>query len=536
MTDVTNRYELLTSPLLLVRNAERERRELTLPGVLAALVRGEVRDFPALRPHQRHAWHAFLVQLGAIALHQASNAEPSEDEEGWKRLLLTLTVGSEEPWSLIVPDLSRPAFLQPPVPEGNLKRLKDVFESPEQFDILVTSKNHDVKACRMRAPTPEHWVFGLVSLQTMQGFSGRQSYGIARMNSGYGNRPGVSFASDEGVDLGSRFRRDLAILLEVRDELVKEFGYCNRSGHALLWLEPWDGNSSLSLAQCDPYFIEICRRVRLTADDNRMVARYVSTKVARLDAASAKGNTGDPWTPVDKKEGKALSVSARGFDYRLTQELLLSSDWRPGFTQKIVTGDDKGSGKLAFVAAALARGQGKTEGLHERVLPIPARVKRWLAKPDEQERIATLAERRVVEVDEFQRKVLRPALCYLFQAGPRPQDLDLRDERPRPFIAKLNADVDALFFERLWEDIGVDGHEAQKRWADVLCKLGERILNAAIEIAPLPVARRYRAIAVATSVFHGAKRKLYPELFDPDLRENDDATSGEAANDQGATV
>ena len=35
----------------------------SLPELMAAMAADTVRDFPALRPHQRHPWHAFLVQL-----------------------------------------------------------------------------------------------------------------------------------------------------------------------------------------------------------------------------------------------------------------------------------------------------------------------------------------------------------------------------------------------------------------------------------------------------------------------------------------
>ena len=37
--------------------------EASLPEVYAALMADIVESFPAIRPHQRHAWHAFLVQL-----------------------------------------------------------------------------------------------------------------------------------------------------------------------------------------------------------------------------------------------------------------------------------------------------------------------------------------------------------------------------------------------------------------------------------------------------------------------------------------
>ena len=51
-------------------------RSASLPEVFAALMTNEVEAFPALRPHQRHAWHAFLVQLGAMTMHRAGRTTP----------------------------------------------------------------------------------------------------------------------------------------------------------------------------------------------------------------------------------------------------------------------------------------------------------------------------------------------------------------------------------------------------------------------------------------------------------------------------
>jgi putative thioredoxin len=58
-----------------------DRGMLSLPGLLAAMARGEVAAFPALRPHQRPAWHMFLVQLAVLALSDAGATELPEDEE-----------------------------------------------------------------------------------------------------------------------------------------------------------------------------------------------------------------------------------------------------------------------------------------------------------------------------------------------------------------------------------------------------------------------------------------------------------------------
>ena len=57
-------YNFLTDPMMRIVKSDGSRGSASLPEVYASLVADLVEAFPALRPHQRHAWHAFLVQLG----------------------------------------------------------------------------------------------------------------------------------------------------------------------------------------------------------------------------------------------------------------------------------------------------------------------------------------------------------------------------------------------------------------------------------------------------------------------------------------
>jgi CRISPR system Cascade subunit CasA len=56
--------------------------------------------------------------------------------------LLKLADGSEAAWHLVVDDVSQPAFMQPPVPEGSLEEAKysSDIQTPDELDMLVTSK------------------------------------------------------------------------------------------------------------------------------------------------------------------------------------------------------------------------------------------------------------------------------------------------------------------------------------------------------------------------------------------------------------
>ena len=140
--------------------------------VFAALSREAVRSFPALRPHQRMPVHAFFVQLAGIALRRAERTAPPTGAAAWRELLFALTPEwpRGEPWRLLVEDWTAPALLQPPVPEARSRaEYKPRQRTPDALDMLVTAKNHDLKAERV-ADRDDAWFFALVAVPlTAQG-------------------------------------------------------------------------------------------------------------------------------------------------------------------------------------------------------------------------------------------------------------------------------------------------------------------------------------------------------------------------------
>ncbi|MBF8271512.1 MAG: casA [Magnetococcales bacterium] len=183
---------VMIDPLIRVQTAAGQRMALSLPGVMAGLANHTLVSFPALQPHQRHAWHSFLVQLAAMAMHRAGMEKPPHDEYSWLPLLRALTSEwpNDEPWQLVVADLAQPAFMQPGIPEKTLNGFKNSILTPDGLDVLVTAKNHDIKMARIGHPHPDHWIMALITLQTMEGYLGGY-YGIARMNGGSASRPAV---------------------------------------------------------------------------------------------------------------------------------------------------------------------------------------------------------------------------------------------------------------------------------------------------------------------------------------------------------
>ncbi|MEL6546896.1 MAG: type I-E CRISPR-associated protein Cse1/CasA, partial [Myxococcota bacterium] len=412
---VSDRFSLLDERLITIRApGRRERQQVTLPELLSLLAQdGAVGDFPYLRAHQRHPWHSFLVQLAAIALHRANESGAEHSAERWRAMLLDSADGMASAFALVEPDLAKPAFLQPPVPEGTLAKWKRI-ETADALDILVTAKSHDVKAQRVIDASLETWMFALLSLQTMQGFLGAGNYGIARMNGGFASRPEVGLASS--LTPSVRFRRDVRVLLDSRDAVTHKFGYSPKGGHALLWLLPWDGASALPLSECDAHFIEICRRIRFSEHSNVLQCEYKSTESARLEAKSRNGVVGDPWIPVDASGEKALTVSAKGLDYVLTQSLLWGSAYeRP--PALVVRQDD-----CFFIGRVLVRGQGKTEGFHERVLRIPPKVRSFLQRPDDTSILARISKDWLKHTSTLKLKVLKPALLTHERVPPHRAD------------------------------------------------------------------------------------------------------------------
>ena len=111
---------VLTEPVLSVSGSG----SVSLSGLFAAMAGGRVGGFPALRPHQRPAWHMFLVQLGALAAWRGAGGGIPESEAAWTDALRRLTPehGDDAPWRLTVLDGRKPAFLQPAEP-GNADKL-----------------------------------------------------------------------------------------------------------------------------------------------------------------------------------------------------------------------------------------------------------------------------------------------------------------------------------------------------------------------------------------------------------------------------
>ena len=512
--DLTERYRkdkavlnILTAPLIRMATPTGTQKT-SLPEVYAALMVDQVEAFQALRPHQRHAWHAFLVQLGTMAMQRGGVGEPPDNAAEWEGLIRGLTpeYPDDEPWQLVVDDITRPAFIQPPASAPDKEEdYKGVVLTPDELDMLVTSKNHDLKASVGSNSGVDDWIFALVTLQTMEGFGGAGNYGVSRMNGGLGSRPAFSLAPPGGP--GAHVRRDIEALLS---------DYPVSTGtRDLLWLLPWDGASAERLLPSDlaPLYIEVCRRVRLRSGTaGRLYCIRTSSKAARIEGKDAKGRTGDPWTPHNpNRDGLPLTLAGGGFNYKRVKEYLL--DWQQPDLLKPTASEERSNETMHLVARSMVRGQGKTEGYHERVIPIRSKTRTAMlrrAGRDSAEDLGNLAQKRVDHTGTVQR-ILSHAIQVFVARGDADNVSPEHRRLASPWLNRLDEIVDDRFFADLQTEFEADNDAERERihndWLrDFVVPSARDILHDAADSLPCPAIHRYRARVNAEGLFEGRIR------------------------------
>lgn len=477
----------------------------SLFAVFAALSRGEAWSFPALRPHQREPWHAFTVQVAALALIRAGRTDLPVDEADWRDLLVALAGNHPEAWELVVDDWTKPALLQPPV--SDRAAYKSLLPTPDALDMLVTAKDHDVKQERMAEADEEDWLFALVTLQTYEGFLGAGNYGISRMNGGFASRMSLGVRPASG-GAAAAFRRDVTRL--VADANARPD---RRTGTPLLWTEPWDGTLSLNYTKLDELYVEICRRIRLRRGPKGIEALAAGSKVARVEGAALKGMTEDPWAPIKKDRTASVTPTGAGFGYWQLAQLLSDKKVDQPLLAKLYDTDDREG--LSIVAATLVRGQGKTEGLHRRKVRT---TRLEVIEPDEPrrvlDRVGEVALTRAQEASDAGQR-LRRALILLVQGGPDKARLDddAAKKKVEPWIGRLDARIDRAFFDAgFWNEAADDEGNHRLAWRRRLRAWTLEILAEAAEAAPRTEMRRVRAIARSRSMLEVQMHKWLKEV------------------------
>lgn len=505
---------LLTDELFRVVTAGKS-TNLSLPGLLEALSHDQVDALEGVQRHQVDILHIFLCYLAGSVLVRAGENEPTHASDFWLDGLRALVGrGDDLAWELVVADPTEPAFMQPPTSNKKVFEIeyKPKAETSDGIDMLQAAKNHDIKAARAIDCDLEAWTLALIAHQTGSGFFGRGNYGIARMNGGFGSRVCVSWQGGNRR-LGTRFSKDTRVLLEHRkDLLTNPYPYTDR-GLTCLWTEAWDGKTSLSLSNLDPFFIEVSRRIRLR-DQGRIRVFGATSKVARIAAQGLKGNLGDPWTPIKISTSSALTPSANGWHPALLRDLIFRDDYK--LTPMQIPSVDARSGW--FCANVLVRGEGATDGFHEVSIRIPGRATPFLfGSGVKRDRLAELSKLGLDMAGALQNKCLRPALYALMEGGPesvvfgKREITDWVSSQSRPFFNSWSA----LYFDWLWSTLDVeDNIMALQPWLVSLKSIAVDVLEAAFHNCPTRRGRGYRAITRANGIFFGGLYKNFSEYLE----------------------
>lgn len=458
---------LLTERWLTVQNLKGNFERLSLPELFSAFERNDVFAFPALLPHQNGPWHVFLVQLACHCLETSGKVKelpPPNPRKPWSMLgkhtpdewreMIRAIVPNysqdyphDEPWRLVTEDLSKPAFMQVPAPGKDFDAYKGIEEFPDDLDLLVPSKNFDIKSGTIRHSSTEMWVFALISLQTNSGFLGRGNYGISRQNGGWAIRPILTLQSNPAP--GARWARDTYVILHCpRDWNLYEFCH-NKANKRLLWLDPWDGASSCAMEVLHPLFIEICRRVRAVRCGEKLTVKKAVSNCARVDIGKTGGNLRDPWEPISVD--KECHVFHSKLNYSNIAKILAEKEVKKPLLLRYHEGIDAPEGTKIW-CSVLMKGKGKTEGYEERLIPVDV-----TSANDEKGTLWEAAEAMINLVKTAKNNVLAVALARFMLCGKDPDGngkIDWDSSVVKNWIPtvknRMEDEIETLFFKHLW--------------------------------------------------------------------------------------
>ena len=85
-----------------------------------------------------------------LRMHRGRLTKPPTDADDWRLIIRALTQDEfpdDEPWHLVVEDITKSAFMQPPAgSKEREKEFKNIVSTPDELDMLATSKNHDLQS------------------------------------------------------------------------------------------------------------------------------------------------------------------------------------------------------------------------------------------------------------------------------------------------------------------------------------------------------------------------------------------------------
>ena len=190
---------------------------------------------------------------------------------------------------------------------------------------------------------------------------------------------------------------------------------------------------------------------------------------------------------------------------------------------------------MQLVARGMVRGQGKTAGYHERIIPLRSKTRQALQHPSSTKGLGGIAHQRLEQIGIVQ-GILSQAIQVFAAGGGRDRDStgneQVRRAVARPWLNQLDESVDGHFFNDLqteWEAEAKDERaRIRNEWLqEVVLAPARRLLQWAGESLPYSTIYRYRARAQAEGLFEGRLRGTggLPFLFDTQAENSHMSTS-----------
>ena len=221
-------------------------------------------------------------------------------------------------------------------------------------------------------------------------------------------------------------------------------------------------------------------------------------------------------SPIYKinEQENAVTISGNGFGFREVSRYLDRDRYQLPELAKPQTSDGD---TVYLVARTLVRGQGKTEGYHEREIPLRSRMTSMLRNQNGRITLAAEAKERVEYVREVS-SILRHAVKTYLQNGVSTGQIRNEHQKIINDCGRcMQQTVEADFWERLQDGIESDDQNLERaewvHWS--LVPQASALLESIQKTGLCHTRDRFRAIAESSDLFGRRIRasKKLPELY-----------------------
>jgi DNA polymerase/3'-5' exonuclease PolX len=119
--------------------------------------------------------------------------------------------------------------------------------------------------------------------------------------------------------------------------------------------------------------------------------------------------------------------------------------------------------------------------------------------------IGKVAKDRVARVLKMRDGVLKHALLAIVQGGPT--KINFKDKSAKVHLDAFEQRIDGLFFEHLFDAIGLEPEESESLWDALLLKEAKDVKKRAEGTLTIPISRRYKALAAGDRTFLDSSKK-----------------------------